>query len=42
MTETGALEFFARCAFVESLNDGKVNVTIWRKMRESWEQMDCE
>jgi len=28
--------------FVDSLNDGKVDLVMWRQMREAWKNMDCE
>ena len=29
-------------AFVNSLNDGKVDLHAWHEMHEAWKQMDCE
>ena len=28
-------------AFVDSLNDGKLDLPAWRQMREAWKNMDC-
>jgi len=29
-------------AFVNSLNDGKVDLHTWHEMQEAWTKMDCE
>jgi hypothetical protein len=29
-------------AFVDSLNDGKVDLHAWRDMHQAWTRMDCE
>lgn len=29
-------------AFVDSLNDGKVDLHTWHNMHEAWTKMDCE
>ena len=29
-------------AFVNALNDGRLDLAIWRKMHETWKKMDCD